>query len=439
MSTRTERWKFWRRSSPKPAGSAVREFIYLDEISVISLLVSREGEVTEQIQEGSTREDQIQTDSSAGVSVKGLKAESKSSFQTKNSQSVQTTRKANIQSQFRRLHKRAIKEKLTFPGDLPRRDIKNQKDLLRRAEICRAEKNICRGDLMEFTVTLRADPSYRMGAMITELVNMSDEHPEVFGTVQASISSEMRSYGRLLDRFMTGLVPVKASIKNLRRLSINGSDYLVNAEAAARLGLSTTEIQLVGVTDKDSYWKDMRRVLFSDQEVTILARVNDKSIKDSWSPVKLVDLFEGTIPGLRQQFSTLSRLDLQHPSMQSTHNSELFRRALIFYAEDVTADRAITLTQGQRFEIERLAEELGNQVGTQEAQRSAFRHIQQKLNTFGATIEPNRAAQFRRQARNRAALPLFSDSATTPLWTGDNSDDSSDEQLLEVEIIAMYW
>ncbi|MBF6177716.1 DUF6414 family protein [Nocardia otitidiscaviarum] len=434
-------WKpwTWRRAKRQFAGAAVREFIYLDEISVISMLAARSGAVTEQIQEGSTREEQLQTDSTAGVNAKALKAESKSSFQTKNSQSVQTTRKANIQSQFKTFYEDAKKERLLFPGESPRKEVRSVEKLLESDGLCRSERDLNRGDIVDFTVILRADPIYRMGAMIAEFVGMSDDHPEVFGTIQGSMTSEMRSYGKLLERFMTGLVPVKAVVKDVRLLQHRGNRYLVQASTADRLGLSTSEIQLVGVSEKDSYWKDMRRVLFSDQEVRVLARINDKTIKGAWSPVKLVDLFEGTIPGLGQQFSMLAGMALQQPADQSNRYAELFKRALILFAEDVANRQTFSLSSTQTADIETLAESLKYQVGTQEAQRSAFRQVQEKLVVFGmAPIEPAEAARLRRQARNRASLPLFMDTSSAQLLPTQSGANGS-ERLLEVEIVAMYW
>ncbi|WP_280494656.1 DUF6414 family protein [Nocardia farcinica] len=429
----------WRRAKRQFAGAAVREFIYLDEISVISMLAARSGAITEQIQEGSTREEQLQTDSTAGVNAKALKAESKSSFQTKSSQSVQTTRKANIQSQFKTFCEDAKKERLLFPGEPPRKEVRSVEKLLESDGLCRSERDLNRGDIVDFTVILRADPIYRMGAMIAEFVGMSDDHPEVFGTIQGSMTSEMRSYGKLLERFMTGLVPVKAVVKDVRLLQHRGSRYLVQASTADRLGLSTSEIQLVGVSEKDSYWKDMRRVLFSDQEVRVLARINDKTIKGAWSPVKLVDLFEGTIPGLGQQFSMLAGMALQQPADQSNRYAELFKRALILFAEDVANRQTFSLSSTQTADIETLAESLKYQVGTQEAQRSAFRQVQEKLVVFGmAPIEPAEAARLRRQARNRASLPLFMDTSSAQLLPTQSGANGS-EQLLEVEIVAMYW
>ena len=63
------------------------EFVYLDEISVLSLLVSREGELTEQIQEGRTQEESVGGELGSSIGAKETSVSSKSSFQTKSSQS----------------------------------------------------------------------------------------------------------------------------------------------------------------------------------------------------------------------------------------------------------------------------------------------------------------------------------------------------------------
>lgn len=443
MSIKQGWWKFWtwrRSTSISKSVPVFREFIYLDEISVISLLVSHEGEITEQIQEGTSFEEGAQLDSTVRAGLGGVKAEAMSSFQTRSSQSVQTTRKANIQSQFRNLLRRAEKENFVFPGARPRHGVTELADLLDNPELCRSEDALTRGSLIELEVVLRADPIYRIGSLITEVASMSEEHPEVFsGGTNRLVPSEMRSYAKLLERFMAGLVPVRASVRNVRLFDHEGVRYVVDAAVAEQLGLVTSEIELVGVSEKDSYWKDIRRVLFSDSAVTVLARVNVDGIKSSWSPVKLVDLFESSIPGVGDQLSALARMDISQPTSQPNDRAEAFKRALVLFAEAAATASGHTLTGEQQSAIDGVAEAVKVLVGSTESQRLAFGEVIRKLNEYGISVNPHLAARLRRESRSQAGLSLFPSSSNTTPAPPPRLTDDDEARLLEVEVVAMYW
>ncbi|MGX1770841.1 DUF6414 family protein [Nocardia brasiliensis] len=434
-------WKFWtwfRRSRLKSRTEpAFREFIYLDEISVVSLLVSREGEITEQIQEGMSREENAQIDSTLGAGLKGVKAESKSSYQTKNSQSIQTTRKANIQSQFKKLRNRAEKEDLIFPGVPPRKEIKDVSELLKSTELCRSEDLLVRGDLVELEVALRADRTYRLGSMLSEIASMGEEHPEIFGAFGGNLPTEMRSYAKLMERFMVGLIPIRAVVKNVCLYEHDGTRYIVDALMVKRLGLATKEIELVGVSEKDSYWKDIRRVLFSESLVKVLARVNVDGIRSSWSPVILIDLFESMMPGARDQLSQISRIDISQPAAQPNGQAGNFKRALVYFATAAAIESSQPLSSSQQTEIESMAETLRDHVSSSENQLLAFSQISQKLNDYGISVDANAGVRLRRQARSQAALPIFATGTSDGLQAPPTAEE--DARLLAVEIIAMYW
>ncbi|MGW0355822.1 DUF6414 family protein [Nocardia nova] len=443
MSIRKGWWKFWmwwRKTSHVRGETGFREFIYLDEISVISLLVSREGEITEQIQEGAASEEYTQLDRTAGASVKALKAESKSSFQTKSSRSVQTTRKANIQSQFRRLHKRAFDDGQIFPGPLPRKEIKDVVALLQSRNLCRLGEDIVRGDVVELEVALEADPIFRAGSVISEFADISDGHPELSRSFDNSLVSEVRSVGRLLERFMAGLVPVRSKVKNVKLYEHDGLQYLVEASVAQRLRLSTREIELVGVSEKDSYWKDIRRVLFSGSTVTVLARINATGIRSSWQPVKLADVFESIAPGSAKALSRLATFDFSNARPAEDDASEIFESTLTVFVDAVAATAEHDITAQERTEIESAVAALKGHGSSLEKQGEAFRKITEKLSGYGISIDPKVEVKLRQEARGRAGELMRQRNAinNSPLSASVPARAVA-PALLEVEIIAMYW
>lgn len=98
----------WRRhKAARPAQARpLREFVYLDEVSLRSLLSSQTGEVTDTRSEQSSEGTQLNIDTTVGFKAPGFsKADIGSRYQTSNSSTLQTSRKATVQSWFGELHR----------------------------------------------------------------------------------------------------------------------------------------------------------------------------------------------------------------------------------------------------------------------------------------------------------------------------------------------
>ncbi|KSU49005.1 hypothetical protein AS181_24305 [Gordonia sp. SGD-V-85] len=296
-----------------------------------------------------------------------------------------------------------------------------------------------RGTLLELEVKLRADPVFRMSSIISEIASMSEEHADVFGTPAAGlIPGQMKSMGKLLDRFMAGLVPIRSVVTNVRLYESDDEQYLVEASIAEQLNLPTTEIELVGVLERDRFWKDMRRVLFSDARVTVLGRVSIDGLQDSWTPVKQLDLFRNTIPGGEDAIAAFQNITFDEGEELPADQDNAFGRVLDIYASLIVADGGRQLSEQEKRQLD--ASITVNRVhgGRADSERQAFRDVNDQLARFGfSNTEPERDADLRHEARIRAA-------AQTP----DSADASSDSQtpereadrhLVEVEVIAMYW
>jgi len=61
------------------------------------------------------------------------------------------------------------------------------------------------------------------------------------------------------------------------------------------------------VTERDQYWKDIRRVLFSSSRYTVFARMGSDGVADSWRPIKLADLLADVHPMFAQLIGDLGQ------------------------------------------------------------------------------------------------------------------------------------
>lgn len=93
------------QTTADPTRPDLREFVYLDEVSLLSLLSSQKGEITDSTSEQASEGSEGSIDATVGANPGFVaKAEITSRYQTTNSSTIQTSRKATVQSRFRDLH-----------------------------------------------------------------------------------------------------------------------------------------------------------------------------------------------------------------------------------------------------------------------------------------------------------------------------------------------
>ncbi|SEC92850.1 Uncharacterised protein (plasmid) [Tsukamurella tyrosinosolvens] len=437
-------WRWLTRSRSREAKhSLFTEFIYLDEISVVSLLVSREGELTEQIQEGRAYEESAGSELGGGIALKDSPSISaKSSFQSKSSQTVQATRKANIQSQFRRLKGQVAETGLVYPAKQSRK-LRKVDDLLKDGAVSRPVSSLSRGDLLELDVRLEADESYATNSVMREIASLSEDIQIPGLDSSDPMISELKSYTKLVDHFMAGLVPIRCKVINVRLLDREGEKYLVESGCADRFELETSEVELVAVLDKECFWKDIRRVLFSSVKVTVLGRVVVGGVRDSWTPVKLLDLFADTVPGGDQVVSAFSQLrfgDMTGGRSEEDRGANAFVVALEKYVELWSAASDVSISEEDRALIDLTTLALAGEWRIADSRREAFGALAACLSDAGVTIVPEQDVEVRQAAIDFAKISVFGvperddNDADTP-----NNHAGEAAQLLEVDVIAIYW
>src|SRR6185503_20531729 len=107
-------------------------------------------------------------------------AETMSRFQTSNSSSLQTLRKANAQSLFRELHR--LEHLRRIRPVKHHHAIQSIADLLSagNGDMIYKASELKRGDLVEFRVKLSASWIFQVSTMVAEFSDMFDESPALF-------------------------------------------------------------------------------------------------------------------------------------------------------------------------------------------------------------------------------------------------------------------
>lgn len=444
------RWRKPKQQKPVASPEAVskvnlREFVYLDEVSLRSLLSSLKGDLRDGSSEEASDAFEVEASTAAEMSNPLVgKAGVSSRFQTSNSSSIQTSRKATVQSWFRDLH--AIQGIRLIEKAFPKSAASSVDELMRtdKTSLLASSKDLVRGELVEFRVVLSADPVYHLGAATSELAGMADDFPEMFQAGGgAETIHQLAPVRKILDRLLAGLVPIRAEAIDYSVVDINGAEYVVHNDLIVELDLNAKPLQIVGVTELLAYWKDLRRVLFSDGEFTVLARIAVSGIQRTWTPVKLADLFREMVPDLIKEINAAGKVPFApQPNVQ---NSAAIRlgEALSSYAVQALAIQGVHLEQTDEAELAGLIAGLGVRASSISGQRSAFATLQRWIDQRSA--EPMTTEEqygLRERAREDAGLSLFpalENSEGVHSAVESTDPDEEDERMLDVEVIAIYW
>lgn len=164
-----------------------REFVYLDEVSVRSILASQKGGIPTQFTETQTASQNSEVNSSVGVGLSGTKANLGAKMQAGQVETTQVLRKAIIQTNFKELYDIEHSElvlRLTNPDDLPSVDLTRGLERIlnssERTDLLIDPHTLHRGDLLEVEVELEADPIYRMATIITTFFELTEDNKELF-------------------------------------------------------------------------------------------------------------------------------------------------------------------------------------------------------------------------------------------------------------------
>lgn len=441
-------WPFRRKrkAAPnQPATRPLREFVYLDEVSLRSLLSSQTGGVTD----STSRETRSSIEAELGSRVEAgaptiAKSEVSSRFQTSNSSSIQTLRKATVQSWFAELLAVANLRKIKPVSEAYRAedlaDIRLQPD----PSLAVAASGLLRGDVIEFEATLEADPVFRLGTMATEFAGMAEDFPDMFGTAETlGHLRAMLPANKILQRLLAGLIPVRGQARDHVVIEIEGEDYVVHRKLIEGHKIETRPLELVGVTEHLAYWKDIRRVLFSDGVFTILARISRPGLHDSWTPVKLADLFSQIAPGLVAQISSASRMPMTTAGGETPQVSKAdlnLETALKLYAKELFDHAGKVPTKAQMPMLDQLCEARRDRSASVSDQRTAFRQVRDRVSELiSLELSAEADLRLRTTAREQAGLSLFPTAQAATISRPAASPDGPRSRLLDVEIIAVYW
>ena len=446
-----------RRFKSRSRTESLREFVYLDEVSLYSLLASRKSGVATQFTESQTASLNSELGGSLKVGFGGIGAGLSSKSQIGQSQASQVIRKATVQNSFKELHDlESDNLYLTFPGDLDQLNIETPLDIgksfesLSKVNLVLDIEQVNRGDLLEANIELEADPLFRMTLVITTLYELMADRPDIFGTDHAGQLKQAYSVGQVLDQLLTGLVPIRGRLVDYEATTIGDRQILVHRSVKDQLerkpSVDFQAVYLTGVAHQDLFWKDIRQILFSESRYRVFCRLATAGLKEDWQPVKIVDLFEGVIPQFREAIDSASEIARQ--LMEGPDKIETIEQ----YQDETSAVSVIK-------EFVRLLEEfhqkqtggllmnelvlpavpIGDWVASVSGRRAVFDSVTELVDKELDVETPGEA---RLSLRNKALRLNDSSEVSSEAILAKAVTLSSKSQrgkFLDTEIVAIYW
>ena len=446
------RFRQWRRKDKlNIEKGSLREFVYLDEVSVYSLVASTLGPIPEQFTDTDTSSWQSEIGSSVGAGVGVAKAELNSQIMNNQTSGTQVVRKSIVQATFKQLYESEL-ESLSIrpiPGDLEHPKIHNMDELLATVQTSADgywvidPLNLSRGKLFELEVELDADPIFRASTFTSTILEILEENADLFGLDVAGEIAQMKSVGRILEKLLAGLVPIRGKVVDYCAIELDDKEWIINRILLQDLPSQdqplTHPVFVVGVAEQALFWKDIRRILFSNARYRILCRMGQTGLQTTWTPVKLAHILESVIPGFSKQVDiagifALATTNASNQTEQTAHN------ALVKYADLIAKHFQIKLTTKDKDEIRQLADQHSSSFGNQEVRLQAFKAISAYLaSNFHFNQDSLLFAKYRQTALADAGLDFGGGAIqSAPVNTKVSHTDFND-RFIDSEFVAIYW
>lgn len=455
-----KRFKSWilrlrrRRAAKRFAGTPLREFVYLDDVSVYSLIASRLGAIAKEFTDTESLSLRAEVGGTVGANAHIAKSELTSKLESNQTQQSQVVRKSIIQSTFRELYE-SEKAKLVLSASrgsehAPRFQgwehvAANRKDF---DGWLVPSTDLVRGSLVELEVALEAEQFFRLRYAVDAIFEIMQESPTTFERNDFEQYAEIQ---RIMDRLLFGLVPVEGSVIDYCVLEHDSTKWLAHQKLVEGMPESirnlAERVKIVGVTEERLYWKDIRRVLFSNSRFRILCRLALPGLQSSWTPIKLADMLRTLSPEFADRVvdvrtTALSAMQAIQSKVAPRVNptEEAMESALTSYAHKLAGAYGQSLSGDDLAVISDIAQEKRTSSGSIEEVRSAFGAVAKTLmSRLGVPPNPDQQADLRRDSLGEYGLDFegrptnVSAPPSVPILPAEKSN------ILEAEIVAIYW
>lgn len=435
----------------------LREFVYLDDVSVFSLIASQLGPVATEFTNTEAASLQGEISGTFGANIGIKKAEASSRLQTEQTQTSQVVRRSIIQNTFKELRDHVTSEDLVLSAVDEALDMRalasaQTVDQIRRLapQAVVNSELLERGKLIEVDVELEADPIFKVNAAVSAAIEIVQETPQLFGDDVMGSIADVRAMQKIINRLLTGLVPIRGRLVDYSTVELQGEQRIVRREVADALatsaGWKTRPLYLVGVASEALFWKDVRLVLFSKTKYRVMCRLAHDGVQARWTASKLVEVLSSTFPQIGNQLDealdrALAALDAGTGQPDTLDGRETrVREALLEYGQAIAEAHGHQITAAELADSGLPRYEDVKAFGDLASRRLAFASVAETVETrFGLCLDAEELSSLRSASLLKAGLNLTGQviSNASPAMAG--SRDTADAKFLEAQFVAIYW
>ncbi len=438
-------FKQWiRNRSPL---SPIREFVYLNETSVESLLASADGEIL--VQRTSTASRSSEASLTAGLSGKTPigKASFAPALKTSKGSEVQELRKSVAQSAFARFRDRNAHQFTIRPVNaltISRRGRKLLKatdgSALKKYKQGIRVSDLKRGDLLEIETDLVAADIYKARTAISAVADVMDAYPSFASIELRDQLRAARPVTALIDSLNGDSIPVFGQNPSIGLQKIDGELWILN-KAGISTGDDATKLSLEAQTLEPWFWGDTARILFRPERYTMLCRVINPSLSEAPSS-SYIGAILGTIDSsLATTVDAMGSMFLG--AMREGHHKSTETTAFQTTSLEVINNYVSKLGEHMPSAPLALPSEMRGSMSrvnikqlTPESQVDFFGALDEALGVTDEDISPQVKVAIRDAVRTEHRLWPWSRDPSTP---STQSEPPTSNAYLEVAIVAVYW
>ncbi len=309
---------------------------------------------------------------------------------------------------------------------------------------------IQRGNLFEMQVELDADETFQISTTIASLVEILTQNAAQFNAfVDRAEVDQVLAFNRILERLLVGLVPIRAKAVDYGVVQHDGTPRIIQRSTVNSLPDAASEVveplYIVGFTQQDLFWKDLRTVLFGRHRYVLTGRLAVSDIQTQWSPVKLAEVLRSFLPELADQldeagrgFGTAIRASA-HSAEQPAQDSTLHDALIDFGTRIMTTP--VTIDELRKLLADWRPSDNAKIIdGTLEQTRRAFALVVDLLrDRVGDTgIDDTQIARHRSDVIVEYGLPPAPARNVAPA-APHLEPEMKNGWYLETEVIALYW
>ncbi|AEH35616.1 DUF6414 family protein [Halopiger xanaduensis] len=413
----------------------LREFVYLDETSVISLIASTTGGITEQ--KSTVKRRQI------SGSIKGGLGDKTSSLNanigaTKESSS-EAVRRYVIQSNFKELYEMraddmVISDEYEPHASVPRRiwDRLTSNDEPEPL----TEVDFDRGSLAEVNVNLGSHEVYDFYTAVGSMAEMFDLFPEEsefsrhLDTEEFSMR-ELEAFSELIEHLLAGLVPIVGEVENYGVIVEDDEPIIVHEDYVSEYQNKCEPLNIVGFVNSDKFWQEETRFLFDDDEYTVYCRLDSDEVSDEWMPIKLLSVVDSIVSGLGESIYDIPEtFEDANPGAPVDEGNEIeLRPRLESYLDELEGESNLNVSAEEAEDVvQSVLSDTGETTSRIEGIEEAVEKLESELDSRSHDYELDESK------RDDLIDAILSREFETLARGGERN-----EWYLEVSFTAIYW